>query len=298
LFIVAMVLGVGLSAAFAQELPRAETRSRSAERGAERPPAVRALPPVDGEMARPPEIYVVPSSPAFARPTPSGDRARLPERPIDPRAPLVSVQLVMAEVVPEAGAKAGPEPQTQASSELARGLPTLPLDLSAPSEKIIEELRKLGMRGRLDVFYRIQLTTADQQSASFHFGQSQPQIVGISLTTFGQTNNLQYTNTGLRVEIQPRVAGGIVAMKVNLQDSRLGRGEEGVPISVPAKGETIRSAPIHEFTLQTTVNVPNGQTIVLSGLISEDGPRKRQLMVLLCPRIIPLNPGEAGRPAR
>ncbi len=285
-----------------------------ARRGSERanslaapssPPAVRALPPVSrerptfagGEMPQPVRAFP-PSNTTFARPAPSGDRSGTPERPIDPRAPLVSVQLVMVEVVADAAGKTGSEPQPPASSNLAKGPATLPFDLSGPSEKILEELRKLGMRGRLDVIYQVQLTTVDLQSASFQFGQSQPQITGVTLTQFGQSNSVQIMRTGLIVEIHPRVAGNMVWMEVDLQESRLGRSEEGVPISVPAKGETIRVAPTHQRTLKTTVRAPSGQTIVLSGMTEDDGPRKRQLAVLVCPRIIPLNPSETTRPAR
>jgi hypothetical protein len=230
--------------------------------------------------------------------TPAAADPGQPHRPIDPRAPLVSVQLALAEVLADAAGKAGPEPKPPASSDLARGTATLPLDLSAPSERIVEELRKLGIRGRLEILYQMQLSTVDQQSASFNLGVSKPTIHGLTMTQFGQSNNIQYINTGLRVEVQPRVTGGAVAITVNLSDSRLSRAEEGVPIAIPAKGEPIRAPLIQQITLQTTVNVPSGQTTVLSGLTAEEGPRKRQLIVLLCPRVIPLNASEPSRRGR
>lgn len=264
---VALVLGVVLSAVSAQE-GRERTRSRTVERSAERTPAASPAPAAGAERA------------AAA-------------------APIVSMQMVMVEVGSEAAEKAGPGRQP-ASAEAPRGPATVgALDLSASSEKILEELRKVGIRGRLDVLYRMTLTSADQQKATFQLGHTQPQISGISMTQFGQTNNIQYQNTGLLVEIQPRVdAAGIVSMTVKLEDSRIGRPEEGVPISVSTAGETTRAAPIHKFSMQTAVNVPSGKTIVLSGVSSEEGPRKSQLMVFLCPRIIPLNPSEASKPVR
>jgi hypothetical protein len=223
----------------------------------------------------------------------------VPEKPVDPRAPLVTVQVVMLEVVPETPAKPGPERRLPASAESPKGVATLSaLDLSASNEKILEELRKSGVRGRLDALWRISLTSADQQKAMFQFGQREPQIRGTTINQFGQMSNIEMINTGLLVEIQPRVIGEIVSIAVKLDGSRLGGAEEGVPVSVSSKGETTRVAPIREFNMHTAVNVPSGQTIVLSGMTQEDAPHKRQLMVLLCPRIVPLSPSEASRPAR
>jgi type II secretory pathway component GspD/PulD (secretin) len=113
---------------------------------------------------------------------------------------------------------------------------------------------------------------------------------------FGQSNSIDYLNTGLIVQVQPQVTGGVVSTKLAIEESRVGRAEDGIPIIVPAKGESVRAAPVHSRTLQTAVNVPSGQTIVLSGMTENDGPRKRQLAVLLCPRIIPANSGESARP--
>ena len=262
LLIAALVLGVGLSAAFAQER-REKTRTRTVEKSADRPSAVRPSP------------------------APIAETTGAPERPADGRAPLVSVQMVMADAITESAAKhERPSPQSSGSAKGAAAIGAL--DLSAPDERLLEELRKVGIQGRVDVLYRINLTTADQQKSTFQLSHRLPRIVGMTLTQFGQTNNIDMLNTGLIVEIQPRVAGEIVSLTVSLEDSRLGLPEEGVPVSIPAKGETTRAQPIHNFSLRTAVNVPSGQTIVLSGLVSEDGPRKRQMMILLCPRIIAL----------
>lgn len=296
-FILVLLLGAGLSAAFAQEPLRKKEVTRSRAREEPAGGALRPLPPVTPESAPPPALTLPPGAMPTTR-MPSTERPGQPQRPIDPRAPLVSVQLVMVEVSPEAEAK-GAERQPPAPSGPASGTGSVTaVDLSAPDERILEELRKTGVHGRLEVLYRLQMTTVDQQSASLNLGLMQPSIRGVTLTQFGQTNNVEYVNTGLRVEIQPRVTGGTVAMTVNLNDSRLGRAEEGVPISIPAKGETIRAPVIQQVILQTTVNASNGQTIVLGGLAAEDGPRKRQLMLLVCPRIVSLSPSGSGRPAR
>jgi hypothetical protein len=260
--VAALVFGIGLGAALAQETTqkkREKTRSRTVEKSEERPSAVRPAPA---------------ETPA-------------PEKRAEGRAAMVSVEMVMAEAILEPAAKHDrPSP---ASAPSAKGGPALgAIDLSGPDEKLREELRKLGVRGRVDLLYRINLTAADGQKTSLQLNQAQPQIAGINMSQFGQTNNIQITNTGTSIEIEPRVAGETVALKVSLNDSRFGAAEEGVPLAVTAKGETTRALPIRNFTLATAVSVPSGQTIVLSGLVSEDGPRKQQRLILLCPRIIAL----------
>jgi hypothetical protein len=222
----------------------------------------------------------------------------MPERPLDPRVAMVSVQVVMLEVALEAAPKPGAERQPAAVSEPAKANIALgAIDLSASNEKILEEAGKLGIRGRLEVIYRVQLATVDQQKAMVQFGQREAEISGVSVNQFGQMNSVTYVNTGLMLEIEPKVdPSGVVSMAVNLQDSRFGRVDEGTPLSISAKGETIRARPICNVTMKTVVNAPSGQTIALGGLVAEDGPRKRQLVVLIAPRIVAPSPDEANRP--
>jgi len=262
LLVAGLAVGIGLTMASAQEKreeKRQETRTPAVERSAERPSAVRPLPPTTAETAA------------------------SPERPADARGPLVSVQMVMAEATLEADKHDRPS----ASAQSPKGGAAIgAIDLSAPDEKLREELRKLGVEGQVDLLYRFSLAAADGQKLSLQLNQTQPQISGITITQFGQTNNVNMLNTGTTIEIQPRVAGEIVSLTLSLTASRLGAAQEGVPIAVTDKGESARAVPTHSFSLRTAVNVPSGQTIVLTGLASEEGPRKRQTVILLCPRIV------------
>ena len=106
-------------------------------------------------------------------------RPRLPSEPPDPRAPMVTIQAVLVELVqdePGAAAKlrpgspaveSRPAPSPRGKSEFA----VIDLDLAAPPEAILAELQKLGVQGRLDVLNRVQMTTLDRQSASVQFGR-------------------------------------------------------------------------------------------------------------------------------
>jgi type II secretory pathway component GspD/PulD (secretin) len=67
--------------------------------------------------------------------------------------------------------------------------------------------------------------------------------------------------------VTPRITpDGIIAMNVFADKSSLAA--TGVPIFVNPDGSTIESPIIDQSQAQTTVNVPNGQTIVIGGMIT------------------------------
>lgn len=260
--------------------------------------------PAEGSPRAPASVRTSPRAPFDARARMGGGPAEvggpasrmlstgMPSRPLDPRAAVVSVQVVVMEVATEAVEKPAARPNP-ASLESAVG----DIDLSAPTAKILEETRKLGIHGRLDVIYRVQLTTVDQQKAMVQFGQREPRITGVSVNQFGQANTVDYLNTGMILEIEPRVdAGGLVSISVSLDASRLGPAGEGTPISVPAKGEMVRVQPVYSLTMHTAVNAPSGRTVALGGLTADDGSHKRRLVVLLCPRVVESSVGEVPPP--
>jgi len=247
-----------------------------------------------------------------ARPEPV--QPRRPSEPPDPRAPMVMVQAVLVEWVQAEPGAAGRKKDAPASdrrreakpadrpgitdtapperqSDLpARGkaeLGMIDLDLSAPPAAILAELGKLGLRGRLDVLNRVQLTTLDKQDAYVQFGRMEPRITGISRSTFGTTNSVTLQNMGLIVGITPRVApGGAVIVEIDLNQSRVGGAEEGVAIFSPPDGETIRQPPIVSTVFRSIVKAPAGKTVVVAAATSESGPRRTETLLLVSARVL------------
>jgi hypothetical protein len=94
--------------------------------------------------------------------------------------------------------------------------------------------------------------------------------MGVTSTTYGQTNNIQYTTTGIIMGVTPRISpDGIVVMEIDATRSDLGPEAEGTPIFVSATGQIIRAPRVNQTLAQTTVSATDGQTVVLGGLISK-----------------------------
>ena len=51
-------------------------------------------------------------------------------------------------------------------------------------------------------------------------------------------------------------------------------------------GRVLRLPPIETTTLQTTVNVADGESTVIGGLTVESGPRHAKLLIVVTPHII------------
>jgi hypothetical protein len=145
------------------------------------------------------------------------------------------------------------------------------LVLSASSESVSVLIRALKARQRIEVLARPQIQTLDNQTAYINVGQSVAQIMGVTSTTFGQTNNIQYTNTGIIMGVTPRISpDGIVVMEIDANRSDLGPEAEGTPIFVSNTGQVIRAPRVNQTLAQTTVSATDGQTVVIGGLISKN----------------------------
>jgi type II secretion system protein D len=126
-------------------------------------------------------------------------------------------------------------------------------------------LRALQSDGRLEVLSRPQILAVDNQTAEINIGQSVPQITGSQTTELGNINNtVEYRDVGVILRVTPRISlDGFVRLEVEPEISSLSSSS----ISVGQSG----TAPIfNERKAQTTVNVRDGHTIMIGGLISTD----------------------------
>lgn len=141
--------------------------------------------------------------------------------------------------------------------------------MSASSSNINFLLRALQESRRLEVLSRPQITTLDGKPGRVQVGASVPTVQGVTLTQFGQTNNILYQDVGIILEVQPRISvDGQVVMNVLAEKSELGPVDEGVVISV-IEGSEVRAQQIKTTRATTTVSAASGQTIVLSGLLTK-----------------------------
>ncbi len=149
----------------------------------------------------------------------------------------------------------------------------------------------------LEILSRPQIVTLDNQPAFVQVGERVPMFRAAPEGAKDQVGNVQYQNVGLMLGVTPRISPeGNIVMEIDVEKSKLGPVEEGIPISVLANGKVIRAPRIDITSMQTTLSVPDGQTIVLGRLVTKSGTRRTETVVLLTPRIV-RTPNEVAKEA-
>jgi len=124
-----------------------------------------------------------------------------------------------------------------------------------------EALRKTG---KLDILSRPYILASDNQEASIIVGEEVPYITNTRVTDLGQTiNTIEYDDVGIILTVTPHVnPRGLVIMDVAPEISSITSAT--VPIS-----ETVDATVFSKRSASTRIAVPNGQTIVIGGLMED-----------------------------
>lgn len=127
-------------------------------------------------------------------------------------------------------------------------------------------LRAIAQAGKAQLLSRPSILARDRQPATIVVGQSVPLITGVNFTTFGnQINTVTYTEVGIILKVTPFITqNNLVEMIVSPQTSALDP-TLTVPISTGV------SAPVIDVrSADTVVTTPDGQTVVIGGLMEND----------------------------
>jgi type II secretion system protein D len=145
------------------------------------------------------------------------------------------------------------------------------LVLTASSESVSVLLRALEVSTRAQIISRPQVQTLDNQAAFVQVGSLVPRITSSTLSTAGVSNGTADTNVGIILQVTPRTSpDGMINLVISAEKSAVGPDATGIPISINAAGQVIRSPQILITTAQTTVAAKSGQTVILGGLITKD----------------------------
>ena len=186
------------------------------------------------------------------------------------------------------------------------------LSLVQNSNEVKAVLHAQASKGNVDVISSPSLMVLNNQQAKINVGQQVPistgsssvPISGGTTPSFAQTNSIQYQDTGVTLEVTPRVnANGMVIMEI----------KQIVSAVVPgASSSGIISPTIDKKEIESSVAVLDGETIALGGLIDEQnnetkegipwlyqlpllgplfgstkyGVTKNELVVLITPRVV------------
>ncbi len=151
--------------------------------------------------------------------------------------------------------------------------------------------RLLARPAKMETTGRVRLVATDNQPAFVQMGSRVPRITN---TAKGQANTTVLENVGLILGVTPRITpDGTIVMELDAEQSQLGPENEGIPISV-AGDKVIRTPRIDTAMVQTTVTIPDGQTIIL-GSVPQHGKSNKELLIIVTPHIIR---AEDAKPAR
>ncbi|GEM_PF-1882967 len=124
------------------------------------------------------------------------------------------------------------------------------------------------IKSRTNVLSTPHVLVLDNETATIKVGEqisvksysvSTPAATQVSNNAFYTSNSYQYLSTGIQLQVKPSISsGGMVRLDINQTYSTPGNPSE--------KGQ---NPPIKDRSLKTIVNVPDGKSVLLGGLIQE-----------------------------
>ena len=127
-------------------------------------------------------------------------------------------------------------------------------------------LRAIQQSGKAQLLSRPSVLARNNQPATIQIGQDVPLITSVRYDTFGNAiNSITYQPVGIILKVTPFITSeGLVQMIVQPSDSALDN-SQSVPIQAGV------SAPVIDVrSADTVVMTPDGQTIVIGGLMRND----------------------------
>lgn len=211
--------------------------------------------------------------------------------------------------VPRVGA-AGDSKVLSLPAGLSAGLVTFPLKIGDMEFGSMQSLINLSQTNSdYSVLATPQLMTMDNEKAKVVVAENIPFSTQVTISTNNSdaSQSFQYKDVGFVLEIVPQISeGGQVRLQVHQEVSRI------VQASVESDGQLLLAPKTQRRELDTTVQIQDGETVVLAGLLSKenedgvngvpflsdipilghlfkrtsDSNKKTNLMLFLHPRII------------
>lgn len=195
---------------------------------------------------------------------------------------------------------------TDLAASAAAQLPGFAFTLNG-SDRVRFVLDALSQLTEVNVISSPHVLVLDNQSARLQVGDEVPIITQTATSTLTSNplivNSIQYRNTGVTLEVTPRVnSGGLVTLDIAQEVSDV----------TQTTSSTIQSPTIQQRSIVSTVAIQDSETIMLGGLIREDATatqsgipvlhrlpiigtlfgsndgtaRRTELIVLITPRVI------------
>ena len=126
-------------------------------------------------------------------------------------------------------------------------------------------MNMLASNSLISVLSSPSVLVQDNYTAAIHVGSQQPYLRGTTQNEVGTTQNTELKDIGVMLSVTPSVnASGMVSMEIDQQVSSLGTVEE-----------TIQQRSFNQRHIKSQVTVRSGETIVMGGLITDNGENSR-----------------------
>lgn len=132
-------------------------------------------------------------------------------------------------------------------------------------------LKAIAASGNARVLSRPSIVARNNQPATINIGQSVPLISAVRFDNFGnQINSVTYQSVGIILRVTPFITTeGLVEMILSPETSELvADRSQWVPIST-GTGGTVSAPLINSRSADTVVVTPNGQTVIIGGLMED-----------------------------
>ncbi len=143
-------------------------------------------------------------------------------------------------------------------------------------------LRAIAQAGKTEILARPSILARNNQPATISIGQQVPIITGTRFDTLGnQYNTVTYQPVGIQLTVTPFITSdNMVEMIVTPETSELADRSQWVATSSGPSG-TIMSPVINNRSADTVVVVPDGQTVIIGGLMERLNQRAERKLPLL-----------------
>jgi type II secretory pathway component GspD/PulD (secretin) len=198
---------------------------------------------------------------------------------LDRKPQMVAVDMYVLQIQPRKAADGKAEPGYKAIDEK---------ELSGAADKVTANLQALQKKGAVSGFKRFQVTAIENQQTKILNGESLAYITG-SMNKGGIGRYMVvYKSIGTSATLTPRVAGDkTVTLELNLDDSWAYQPEEGPPVATDDAGLAIRATDFVVSKLDTSVSVPAGQAVFVSGVEAKSKSGKARTLLVVTARVIP-----------
>lgn len=204
---------------------------------------------------------------------------------LDIPTPQVLIKVLIAELTTTDGSDVGVAwslltQQSNGNSQLNKfdytPLPTEGLTSQIIAGDLTVTLRALQEAGKLNVLSRPYIMTSNNQAATINVGQRYPFVTDSQITDQGTTyNTVDYKDIGITLSVTPSInTDGLVIMDVN-------------PEITTALADTVKISEAFDATIFATrsakcrVAVPNGQTVVIGGLMQDNESKTQEKVPIL-----------------